>query len=201
MRYPSLTVASVKEAENHLRKSDGVMASLIRRHGPCHLAYRRGTAFHTLTRSIIGQQLSAKAAASLVKRVSTVVPPPFRPRAFSLLSPEMLRSVGLSFRKSSCLIELAHRMSTGEFALSKLRHLDDEEVIESLTAVSGIGRWTAEMFLIFGVGRPNVLSLGDAGLQRSARLLYSQDANLDELGLAWHPWASVASWYLWRHLD
>lgn len=92
-------------------------------------------------------------------------------------------------------------MNSGELTLAKLRHLDDEKIIDSLTAISGIGRWTAEMFLIFGVGRPNVLSLSDAGLKRSAHLLYGEDADLEQLGHFWTPWKSVASWYLWRNLD
>jgi DNA-3-methyladenine glycosylase II len=201
MSDSALTVSRIKDAESHLRKFDPVMASLIRKHGPCYLSARRGTAFHTLATSIIGQQLSSKAAASLVRRVSTVASRPFRPKDFSALTPETLRAVGLSLRKASCLIMLADRMTSGDLALARLRHLDNEQVIEELTTIVGIGRWTAEMFLIFGVGRPNILSLADAGLQRSARSLYGEDASLEQLGLLWSPWNSVASWYLWRHLD
>lgn len=177
------------------------MASLIKKYGPCHLSSRKGTAFHTLAWSVIGQQLSSKAAASLVKRVSTVVPLPFRPKHFAVLAPEQLRSVGLSSRKAVCLISLAQRMMSGELALAKLRHLDDEAIIQSITTISGIGRWTAEMFLIFGVGRADILSVGDAGLQRSARILYGEDTDLVRVSEPWAPWRSVASWYLWRNLD
>lgn len=201
MPHPTLTESDIKKAESHLRSSDSVMASLIRKHGPCYLSSRKRTAFHTLAWSIIGQQLSSKAATSLVKRVSTVAPLPFRPKHFSSLTPEMLRGVGLSLRKATCLVSLSHHMNSGELTLAKLRHLDDEKIIDSLTAISGIGRWTAEMFLIFGVGRPNVLSLSDAGLKRSAHLLYGEDADLEQLGHFWTPWKSVASWYLWRNLD
>jgi len=177
MRESPLTVSSIKDAEGHLGKCDPIMARLIKKHGPCHLSARRGTAFHTLATSVIGQQLSAKAAVSLVSRVSTVAPRPFRPRDFASLNAEALRAVGLSSRKANCLIRLADRMTSGELALARLRHLSNEQVIEELTTIVGIGRWTAEMFLIFGVGRPNILSLADAGLQSvAARLKIPRDA-------------------------
>lgn len=201
MMIGNLTESSVRKAETQLRKADKVLAALIKKNGPCSLYSRRGPAFHTLAWSIIGQQLSTKAASSLVQRVSTVVPRPFRPRYFASLRPEQLREVGLSMRKATCLITVAHRMGSGEITFAKLRHKSDEDIVLDLTQISGIGRWTAEMFLIFGMGRPDVLSLSDAGLQRAARSLYGNNADLNLIGQAWTPWRSVASWYLWRHLD
>lgn len=177
------------------------MGMLVAKHGPCPLSKRRRPAFHTLAWSVIGQQLSSKAAAAIVRRVAEIVPSPFGPESFLSTTPERLRQAGLSQRKSQCLITLAERVASEHISFASLKHMGDEDVIAALTEVSGIGRWTAEMFLIFGLGRPDVLSLGDAGLKRATALLYGDGTDLAEQGEAWAPWRSVASWYLWRHLD
>jgi DNA-3-methyladenine glycosylase II len=177
------------------------MDALIIRHGPCSLSTRREPAFRSLAWSIIGQQLSAKAAATITNRVAALVPDPFEPQNLLRVSPDQLRQAGMSGRKANSLIALAKLATSGALSFDSLHEMDDEDVIAELTQVSGIGRWTAEMFLIFGLGRPNVLSASDAGLQRAARLLYGEIAMLENLGERWSPWCSVASWYLWRHLD
>ncbi len=114
---------------------------------------------------------------------------------------DALRGAGLSFEKARYILELANRVNDRRLDFSVLVHHSDEDVIVALTELPGIGHWTAEMFLIFGFRRPDVLSLADAGLQRAVRLLYSDDAELKNLGQVWRPYCSVASWYLWRHLD
>ena len=133
-------------------------------------------------------------------RVEAIVPG-FDPEGFLGASPEALRQAGLSAAKIRSVRDLAARVTDGQLELAALVQLSDEDAIAELTAVSGIGRWTAEMFLIFGLSRPNVLALNDAGLRRAARLLYGNDATLEALGKLWEPYCSVASWYLWRHLD
>lgn len=196
-----LTSRAIADAERHLLNVDAAMDRLIIRHGPCSLSTRREPAFRSLASSIIGQQLSAKAAATITNRVAALVPHPFVPQNLLRVSPGQLRQAGMSGRKANSLIALAELAASGALSFDSLHKMDDEEVISELTQVSGIGRWTAEMFLIFGLGRPNVLSASDAGLQRAARLLYGEIATLQDLGEKWSPWCSVASWYLWKYLD
>lgn len=176
------------------------MARLVAAHGPCPLAAREFLPFQTLATSIISQQLSAKAADTIKRRVLETIPS-FTPAGFLGVSFDGLRNAGLSAAKTRYIIELAHRVSDGRLNLDALMLWADEDVITALTEIPGIGRWTAEMFLIFGLRRPDVLALGDAGLQRAARLLYGADVELKGVGQAWRPYCSVASWYLWRHLD
>lgn len=202
MKTPSsLTPALLRKAEVHLCQSDPIMAALIGQHGPCSLPARPFEPFHTLAASIISQQLSAKAADTIERRVAQLVPPPFLPTDMLRVSAEQLRAAGLSLRKVAYIHELAGRVIDGRLSFEALACADDESVIGALVELPGIGQWTAEMFLIFGLRRPDVLSLGDAGLQRAARLLFGDDARLEHVGQSWRPFCSVASWYLWRHLD
>jgi DNA-3-methyladenine glycosylase II len=196
----SLTPTAIRAAERHLAQACAVMARLMVAHGRCGLAERDQQHFRTLANSIMGQQLSAKAAATIHARVEAIVPG-FGPESFLRATPEALRQAGLSAAKIRSVRHLAERVTDGRLDLTMLAELTDEEAIAELTAVSGIGRWTAEMFLIFGLKRPNVLALRDAGLRRAACLLYGDEATLEALGKLWEPYCSVASWYLWRHLD
>ena len=191
---------AVQDAEQHLRQSCRVMARLIAQHGPCSLADREFRPFQTLANSIISQQLSAKAADTIERRVMTIVPG-FTPTGFLSVSTEALRAAGLSSAKARYILELAQRVSDGRLNLKAMQHAPDAAVIAALVELPGIGQWTAEMFLIFGLRRPDVLSLGDAGLQRAARMLFGDDARLEHVKQSWRPFCSVASWYLWRHLD
>jgi DNA-3-methyladenine glycosylase II len=191
---------TVLDAEQRLRQSCRVMAQLIAQHGPCPLADREFRPFQTLANSIISQQLSAKASATIERRVLAVVPG-FTPAGFLAVSSEALRAAGLSSAKARYIIELAQRVSAGRLDLEAMQQAPDAEVITALVELPGIGQWTAEMFLIFGLRRPDVLSLGDAGLQRATRLLFGDDAKLERVGQLWRPFCSIASWYLWRHLD
>jgi DNA-3-methyladenine glycosylase II len=155
-------------------------------------------------RSIISQQLSAKAANTIERRVSQIIPAPFSPDEILTVPIESLRGAGLSTRKARFIRQLAEHVTTGRLNFDELADYPDESVIVALMELPGIGRWTAEMFLIFGLKRPDVLALGDAGLRRAAKVLYQDsDENglLERVSGAWRPYRSVASWYLWKHLD
>ena len=181
------------------------MAKLIRTHGPCTLAKRPFDLFHTLVVSIISQQLSAKASDSIERRIAECIPYPFNAEDMVCVPPERLREAGLSTRKVAYIQGLAERVNAGSLTYEALSGKDDGEVMAALMEIPGIGRWTAEMFLIFGLKRPDVLALGDAGLQRAAKMLYpkaSSNGNaLEKVSERWKPYRSVASWYLWRHID
>ena len=196
----TLSAKTVREAERHLSLSCDVMAQLLVTHGSCQLADRKFRPFHTLVTSIMSQQLSAKAADTIKQRVIEVVPT-FCPSSFLAVPLKLLRKAGLSTAKARYIIELATRVNDGRLNFDTLRHQSDDDVIIALTELPGIGRWTAEMFLIFGLKRPDVLAIGDAGLQRAVRLLYCDTDELENVGQAWKPYCSVASWYLWKHLD
>ncbi|WP_188074592.1 DNA-3-methyladenine glycosylase [Pusillimonas sp. ANT_WB101] len=195
----TLTLLS-EEAELHLCTSCSVMAHLVERYGPCGILRRRNTAFQTLASSIISQQLSARAASTIKKRV-IALSPGFTPAGILSLSPESLRTAGLSSAKIRYMTELAQRLQDGRFNFRHLRQQNNEDVITALTDLPGVGRWTAEMFLIFGLKRPDVLALDDVGLQRAVRLLFGETATLEGVSDSWRPYRSVASWYLWRSLD
>lgn len=199
-RSGQLTPTVVIEAEAYLSQSCRVMAGLIHTHGPCRLADRDFRPFQTLANSIISQQLSAKAADTIERRVQAIVPG-FTPAGFLAVPTEALRAAGLSSAKARYILELAQRVSDGRLNLEAMQEAPDADVIAALVELPGIGQWTAEMFLIFGLSRPDVLSLGDAGLQRAVRLLFGDEAKLEHMGQSWRPFCSVASWYLWRHLD
>jgi len=201
LRSLVLTPARLRLAEQHLSRTDRVMAKLVRTHGNCRLDAKKARPFHALTSAIISQQLSTKAAATIAGRVAQQAARPFTAEAMLALEPEVLRAAGLSTAKTRYIHELARRVVQGHLDLASIRKLDDEAVIAALTEVPGIGRWTAEMFLIFTLRRPDILSLGDAGLSRSVRLLYGETAQMQRVAERWRPYRSVACWYLWRHLD
>jgi len=195
-----LTRELARKAEDHLRSRDEVMERLVTRHGPCDIPDRKFRPFQTLAKSVISQQLSVKAAATIEGRVRQAIGGAMGPKRFLAVDLEILRSAGLSRAKARCLIELSRRVSSGQLDFVSLQHLAEDEAISALTELPGIGPWTAEMFLIFGLKRPNVLSLADAGLQRAVRMLYGT-SDIESVGDRWQPYRSVASWFLWRHLD
>ncbi len=203
--YGSSVEKAIRNGERHLTKVDAVMKRLIARHGHCPLAEREFQPFHMLANSIISQQLSSKAAATIKKRVGEIVGVPFHTERVLSVSTEKLRGAGLSQAKTRYIRELAAHVSDGRLAFEDMISLDDESVIEKLVEVPGIGRWTAEMFLLFGLKRLDVLAVGDAGLQRAARMLYGKKRKsktlLPRVAEAWRPYRSVASWYLWRSLE
>ena len=196
------------EACKHLAKRDRVMRKLIPRFGEACLQ-TRGDAFTTLARSIIGQQISVKAAQSVWARFAALTPcNPARiePAAVLALDVPALRGAGLSARKAEYLSDLAQHFEAGSVHVPQWQQMDDEAIIEELVAIRGIGRWTAEMFLIFHLMRPNVLPLDDLGLLKGISVNYFSGepvsrAEAREVGDAWAPFRSVATWYIWRSLD
>jgi DNA-3-methyladenine glycosylase II len=200
-------------AAEHLRSADPVLAGLIERFGGADevraaRGRRPGDAYGALVRAIVGQQLSTKAARSifarLVEHFGGHTP---TPRELLDAEPEEMRAAaGLSRAKVSFLRDLAEHVEDGELDLDQLAELPDEEVIEQLVAIKGLGPWTVHMFLIFHLGRPDVLPVGDLGVRRAVQLLYGLDeppapAELERMAEPWRPYRSLASLYLWRSLD
>jgi DNA-3-methyladenine glycosylase II len=191
-------------AKRELKNADPVLGTLITRYKGLTLA-SRGDAFQTLARSIVGQQISVKAAQSVWGRFSAAVGD-MKPKHVIKLSETQLRGCGLSGQKVKYLRDLSERFASGVIEVERWHDMDDETLITDLTQVKGIGRWTAEMFLIFYLTRPDVFPLGDLGVQRALSLHYNKGKPLSErritaLSKLWTPWRSVATWYLWRSLD
>jgi DNA-3-methyladenine glycosylase II len=196
------------EACRHLSKRDRVMRKLIPSCGPVRLQ-SRGDAFTTLARSIVGQQISVKAAQTVWERLQELVSAssqPLVPGTVLALDTPSMRAAGLSARKVEYLCDLAQHFESGSVHVGQWNRMDDEAIIDELVAIRGIGRWTAEMFLIFHLLRPNVLPLDDLGLIKGISHNYFSGepvsrAEAREVGEAWAPFRSVATWYIWRSLD
>ncbi|MFN2431346.1 MAG: DNA-3-methyladenine glycosylase [Gemmatimonadota bacterium] len=196
-----------EDAAAELARADPRLAALIARVGPCRLEARPDhTPFDWLLRSVVHQQLSGRSASAILGRVETLLAgvEGGRPESLLAIPEEALRGAGLSGAKTASLRDLAARTLDGTVpATARLRRMSDEAVVERLTAVRGVGRWTVEMLLIFGLGRPDVLPLDDHGVRRGyARALGRRRlptaGQLARRGERWRPWRSVASWYLWR---
>lgn len=207
MASSATTAIDYTRARRLLARRDPILRDLMRAHGPCGLAARQhADPFKALTRAIVGQQLSAKAAATIFSRFEALFDAFPTPAQVSAVSDDRLRGVGLSSQKLGYLRDLCRRIVEGELPLDVLDRMDDEAVIENLTQVKGIGRWTAEMFLIFRLQRPDVLPVGDLGIVRAVQRAYrlrkapSPD-RLTRIGEAWRPYRSVACWYLWASLN
>jgi len=196
------------EACRHLKRRDRVLKRLIPQFGEARLT-GRGDAFTTLARSVVGQQISVKAAQSVWARFAALAGhevPPVDPRHVLRLSPEAMRGAGLSARKAEYILDLARHFVEGRVHAGQWGAMDDEAIIRELVEIRGIGRWTAEMFLIFHLMRPDVLPLDDLGLIKGISLNYFSGepvsrAEAREVAEAWAPYRSVATWYLWRSLD
>jgi DNA-3-methyladenine glycosylase II len=191
------------KAQKHLSRRDDVLKTLIGRIGPCTLAHNPD-GFAVLARSIISQQISTKAALAIGGRLlKTLGRSGLRPRAILKLTDESMRAAGLSAMKVRSLRDLAEKCVSGEVPLGKLADMEDEEVIEKLIPVRGIGRWTAEMFLIFSLGRLDVFPMADFGLRAGVRNQYGLDDlpdkdTLARIGEVWRPYRSVGTWFIWR---
>jgi DNA-3-methyladenine glycosylase II len=195
------------KARRILARRDPVLRDLMRRHGPCGLADSQHTdPFQALVHAIISQQLSTKAAATIAGRVDALLDGLPMPARVAAVSDAQLRSAGLSGQKVGYLRDLCARIADGSLPLDALDRMPDEEVIAALTRVKGIGRWTAEMFLMFRLHRPDVLPVGDLGIVKAVQRAYRlrtvpSPTRLLHLGESWRPYRSVACWYLWASLD
>jgi DNA-3-methyladenine glycosylase II len=195
----------MRKAVNHLSKSDPILRAIIGRVGPCRMEYGPPE-FHSLAESIVYQQLNGRAAETIFDRFTALAGDPVTPAGILKLSELQMRSVGLSKQKSSYLRDMAERAVRGDLDFSKLHQLSDDEVISHLTQVKGVGTWTAQMFLMFTLKRPNVLPTGDLGVQMAIKKHYNKrklpkPLQMEKIARAWEPYRSVACWYLWRSLD
>lgn len=192
------------QASRDLAKRDAVMQRLVERFSE-EAPQSRGNAFATLARAIVGQQISVKAAASVWQKLAIALPE-ITPEHLQRANINTLRACGLSARKISYLQDLSERFVSEEYEETTWREMSDEALIAHLIRIKGIGRWTAEMFLIFYLQRPDVLPIDDIGLQRAVSIHYNahqpiEKSQLQTIAINWRPWRSVATWYLWRSLD
>ncbi len=199
---------ALSAADRHLLAADPVMAGLVRQYGPCGLATRRREPFQVLCASIISQQISSRAADTILARVVAAFGARGKIDAGLLAAADIdaLRACGLSQAKARWLQHLGAATGSGTLDFRRLRRMDDEAAIEVLDALPGIGRWTAEMFLIFALHRLDLFAMDDVGLRRGVDLLYGKGRKLAEsrvlkITRVWAPYRSVASWYLWRYAD
>jgi DNA-3-methyladenine glycosylase II len=194
-----------QKARRHLARRDPVLKSLIQAIGPCTLRYNPNR-FGALVRSIVSQQISTKAAAAIAARLEQALASTgLTPGGILALSAAELRAVGLSAAKARSLCDLAERAHNRTLALDTIHELPDEDVIAQLVPVRGIGRWTAEMFLIFSLGRLDILPVDDGGLRAGIQREYGlptppTKARMVELAEPWRPYRSIATWYFWRSL-
>lgn len=219
----------MRNAVRHLKKADPVMRAIIERLGPCRMEFGPPE-FHSLAEAIVYQQLNGKAAVTIFKRFATLAGEPLTPDGILKLSNEQMRSVGLSKQKTSYLRDLSEKTASGLLDFAKLPDLPDEEIIEHLTQVKGIGVWTAQMFLMFTLKRQDVLPTGDFGVRmamykhylevqrarapakkkgpkksakkgRPRKIKLPTPEQMEKIAKCWEPYRSVACWYLWRSLD
>jgi DNA-3-methyladenine glycosylase II len=217
----------MRRAVTHLKKSDRIMRAIIERIGPCRMRFTPPE-FHSLAEAIVYQQLNGKAAETIFKRFAALAGEPLTPEGILKLSDEQMRSAGLSKQKAAYLKDLATKTSTGLVDFARLPNLPDEEVVEHLTQVKGIGVWTAQMFLLFTLKRENVLPTGDYGVRmaiykhyldiqrlkpakksaaakaktgRKKKIKLPSPEQMEKIAKGWEPYRSVACWYLWQSLD
>jgi DNA-3-methyladenine glycosylase II len=198
----------MRKALNHLKQADPVMGGIIERVGPYRIQYREPS-FQTLVRSIVYQQLSGKVALTIFNRLvaaGAAEGGALTPESILKLRPARMRALGLSKQKLTYIRDLARRTRAGEIDFDQCVLLEDPGVIEHLTRVKGVGVWTAHMFLIFALRRPNVLPTGDLGVRVAMKRAYQladlpKPAEMEQIATPWRPYRSVASWYLWRSLE
>lgn len=218
----------MRKAILHLKKCDPVMRSIIERVGPFRMGFREPT-FHSLARAIVYQQLNGKAAGTIFNRFAALAGDPLTPEGILKLTPEQMRAVGLSKQKSSYLLDMAERADRGELDFSRLPEMSEQQVIEHLTQVKGVGVWTAHMFLMFSLQRADILPTGDFGIRmamfnhyldkstakngrqsktvntavkpRKRKIKLPKPEQMEKIAKLWSPYRSIACWYLWRSLD
>ena len=211
----SFSAQHIKAARLHLRKSDPKLGAIIKAVGPFTTKARRDR-LGTLVRSIVSQQIATAAAKAIQGRLETAIKDnrkttpkrdqPYCAETILSFSPDELRAIGLSRQKASYIHSLAQHVVEGDVDLSKMGKLDDEAVIESLVQVKGIGRWTAQMFLIFSLARMDVLPVDDLGIKTAVQNVYRlkelpDKKKMEKIAEPWRPYASIASWYMWRSLE
>lgn len=193
-------------AERHLKRRDAVLGAVIKQVGPCGYSLQRDR-FGMLVRSIVFQQISGAAARTILGRLTDALPgKQLTPEGLAALTAEQYRLAGVSKQKAGYLRSLAELSLTGDLRLARIGRHADEEIIAQLTQVRGIGVWTAQMFLMFSLGRPDVLPWDDLGVRQAIRKLYGlaqmpTRAESERIAEPWRPYASVASWYCWRSLE
>jgi DNA-3-methyladenine glycosylase II len=195
----------MQEAVNHLKSADPVLAALIERVGAPRIQYRAPT-FEILVRSIAFQQLNGKAASTIYNRLVEAAGGKITPASILKLRPPRMRACGLSRQKLSYIRDLARQTRAGQVDFARLPQMPDHEVIAHLTRVKGIGEWSAHMFLLFALRRPDVLPTGDFGVRNAIRQLYRKRSlptprQVERIAQSWHPYCSLAAWYLWRSVD
>jgi DNA-3-methyladenine glycosylase II len=189
----------------HLKKSDPVMRAIIERVGPYKMQFGEPK-FHSLAEAIVYQQLNGKAAVTIFKRFAALAGDPLTPEGILKLTPEQMRSAGLSKQKTSYLFDMAEHTRSGELDFSRLPEMSDDDVIAHLTQVKGVGMWTAHMFLMFNLRRLNILPTGDYGVRMAIKKAYHKrklpkPELMEKIAKPWEPYRSIASWYLWQSLN
>lgn len=198
--------ATLRTATSHLKKSDRVLRNVIDSVGPFTLK-PAGGGYEIVVRSILSQQISTAAARTIRQRLEGLLPGgKIRPQNVAALSDDQLQSAGVSFQKRTYIRDLTDRTLDGRLNFRRIAGRPDEEAIAELVEVKGIGRWTAQMYLIFSLGRPNLFPVDDLGIRNAMTALYdlpekTLKSDLEEIAEAWSPWKTIASWYLWRSLD
>ena len=195
----------MRKAIQHLKLADPVLATIIEQVGPFRMTYT-DPVFGSLVRSIVYQQLSGTAAATIFGRLLAATGQPITPAAILQLSFDEMRSLGLSKQKATYIRDLAEKTAAEDVIFEQFSRMTNDQVISRLTAVKGIGIWTAQMFLMFSLRRPDVLPCGDLGIRNAVQKAYglaepATPAVVEEIGGRWRPYCSVASWYLWRSLE
>jgi DNA-3-methyladenine glycosylase II len=195
----------MKEAIEHLRRSDPILSEIIDRVGNYRIEFREPN-FETLVKSIVYQQLSGRVASVIFGRLVTAAGGRVTPESILKLRPSRMRTLGLSTQKTAYIRDLARHTRDGRLVFEELPALPDGEAIERLTQVKGIGEWTAHMFLMFALRRPDILPVGDLGIRNAIRRAYRLEqlpgvAEIENIAVRWRPYRTVASWYLWRSLE
>lgn len=195
----------MRKAINHLKKSDPVLAAIIERVGPCRMEFGEPT-FHSLAEAILYQQLNGKAAVTIFNRFTDAAGDPLTPAGILKLTDAQMRAVGLSKQKTGYLRDLSEKTQAGLLEFERLPELSEDAVITHLTQVKGVGEWTAHMFLMFTLRRPDILPTGDYGVQAAIKKHYKKrkwpkPAVMEKIARPWAPYRSIACWYLWQSLD
>jgi DNA-3-methyladenine glycosylase II len=196
---------SYRKAVLHLRQSDPILAAIIERIGPCKMEFSEPT-FHHLAEAILYQQLNGRAAVNIFNRFAALAGNPLTPQGILKLTDAQMREVGLSRQKTGYLRDLAAKTDAGLLEFERLSEMTEEDVIAHLTQVKGVGVWTAHMFLMFSLRRPDIMPTGDYGVQAAIKKYYKKrkwpkpDVMI-KIAKPWAPYRSIACWYLWRSLD